>query len=115
VSSVSYFPNKNVNRMATHPVYILKKIVNRMEGIRFNHFFFKTEGHFYRDNFDILKTYGGAGREYWGAERIRPRLFNKIMSHMECTFGIFSEKKKRKTITFCTPWFMKVHLPSSNL
>jgi len=48
--------------------------VNRMGGIRFSIFLKKkTEGpfgHFYRDNFDIFKTYGGAGRGYWGAERI---------------------------------------------
>jgi len=47
-----------------------------MEGIRFSNLKKKIEGHFdhfYRDNFDIFKTYGGAGREYWGAERICPR------------------------------------------
>jgi len=54
-----------------HSVYILKKIVNRMWGIQFSIFYFKKIkgpfGHFHRDNF---KTYGGAGRGYWGAERI---------------------------------------------
>jgi len=54
---------QNVNRMAPHSVYILKKIVNRTRGIWFSIFFLKKIedpfGHFYRDNFDILKTYGG--------------------------------------------------------
>jgi len=51
--------------MECHPVYILKKIVNPMEGIRFSNFKKKKIeghfGHFYRDNFDIFKTYRGAG------------------------------------------------------
>ena len=77
----NFFQNINrmgghpINRMIPRPIYILKKIINRMGVIQFSIFLFqKTEGpfsHFHRNNFDILKIYEDTGREYWGAERIR--------------------------------------------
>jgi len=72
--------HENVNRMTLLPVYILKKIINQTRDIRYNIFLKKTEdlfGHFYRNNFDIFKTYESVRQGYWSAERICQLCLNK--------------------------------------
>jgi len=68
-SSGLQFFFQNINRMGCHPFHIfIWKCESDGPPSVYNFFFWKkTEGHFghfYRNNFDIFKTYGGAGRGY---------------------------------------------------
>jgi len=67
------FANENVSRMTLHLVYNFFSLDGGLSDSVFC--FLKRQNVilviFYKGNFDLLKTYGGAERGYYSAERIR--------------------------------------------